>query len=309
VKSRFSVQLVLVLGVLAISGAAILIRKAEAEPIAIAFYRMLFAAVMLLPLALHDLTHTKVTWQAVGALALAGFFLALHFALWNTSLDYTSVTSSVVLVTTQPVFVTILGALLLKEIPTRRAWYGLALALAGSTLIALVGSTGDASRLAGNAMALAGAVMAAGYFLVGRVARRTLPIGLYAASAYAFSALFLLLFALILKQPLAGYTKETWWSLVLLALVPTVFGHTSLSWALKYLPTAMVSVSILGEPLGATILAMIVLKEMPVLGEILGSCLILAGIFLIWKFGSTEEVEEDQAGGTIETCSETVTPS
>lgn len=308
-KRRFSVQIVLILGVLAISGAAILIRQADAEPIAIAFYRMLFSAVMLLPLALHDLTHTRVTWKTVGALASAGFFLALHFALWNTSLDYTSVTSSVVLVTTQPVFVTILGALLLKEIPTRRAWYGLVLALAGSVIIALGGSSGGTSRLAGNVMALAGAVMAAGYFLVGRIARRTLPIGLYAAAAYAFSALFLLVFALILKQPLAGYTKETWWSLILLALVPTVFGHTSLSWALKYLPTAMVSVSILGEPLGATILAMILLKEMPVFIELLGGCLILAGIFLIWKFGSSEEIEEDQAGGTVKTGSETVTPS
>lgn len=308
-NNKLSVRFILLGGVLAISGAAILIRQAQADPIAIAFYRMAFSALFLGPFALYELRRTRLAKKDIGVLALAGLFLGLHFALWNTSLFYTSITSSVVLVTTQPIFVTIFGALLLKEIPSRGAWFGLALAILGSTVIALGGSSAGASRLAGNIMALAGAIMAAGYFLVGRVARRTIPAGLYSAIVYGFSSLFLLLFAICFKQPLGGYTGATWWSLVLLALIPTVIGHTSLNWALEYLPTSMVSVTILGEPLGASLLAMIILKETPAFLEILGGILILVGIFVIWKQGSSQDLEQGEAGCTEETSSETVLPT
>ncbi|MGI6150131.1 MAG: DMT family transporter [Limnochordia bacterium] len=297
-NSRVNVRVIMVLGVFAISGAAILIRQAQAEPIAIAFYRMAFAAVLMVPWAVYDLRQARLTAASWRVLVLAGFFLALHFALWNTSLFYTSVTSSVVLVTTQPVFVTVFGALLLGEIPTRRAWVGLALAISGSAVVALGGNSEGASRLAGNVMALGGAIMAAGYFLVGRVARRTIPVGLYGASVYGCSALFLLIAALIFRQPLTGYSGDTWRSLFLLALVSTVLGHTSLNWALKYLPTSMVSVSILGEPLGATILAVILLQELPALLEVFGGILIIAGILMIWQQGSAQDPQESEAGGT-----------
>jgi drug/metabolite transporter (DMT)-like permease len=303
VNNRLSVRLILIFGVLAISGAAIFIRQAEADPIAIAFYRMAFAALLMVPWAAYDLRSMKSTPIPWGVLALAGFFLALHFALWNTSLFHTSVTSSVVLVTTQPVFVTVFGALLLGEIPTGRTWAGLALALTGSAVVAFAGDAGGASRLAGNLMALGGAVMAASYFLVGRVVRRTVPVGLYGAAAYGFSALFLLAAALVFRQPLTGYSAGTWRSLFLLAFVSTVIGHTSLNWALKYLPTSMVSVSILGEPLGATLLAMILLKEPPAFLEVLGGILILTGIFIIFQQGSKENLQQSEAGGAEETSS------
>lgn len=299
-NSKLTARVILIVGVLAISGAAIFIRQAEAEPIAIAFYRMAFAGALMAPWAVHDLRgreHRQFPWQM---LVLAGFFLALHFALWNTSLFYTSVTSSVVLVTTQPVFVTVLGALLLGEIPTRRTWVGLTLAICGSAVVALGGNAEGTSRLAGNLMALGGAVMAASYFLAGRVARRTVPVGLYGAAVYSCSALFLLAAALLFRQPLTGYSGATWRSLVLLALVSTVVGHTSLNWALKYLPASMVSVSILGEPLGATLLAMVLLKEPPSLLELLGGVLILTGILIIFQQGSVENPQEREAGGTEE---------
>jgi len=301
VNTRVTVRLILIFGVLAISGAAIFIRQAQAEPIAIAFYRMAFAALMMVPWAVYDLKHMAVRAVSWKALALAGFFLALHFALWNTSLFYTSVTSSVVLVTTQPIFVTILGAALLREIPTRRTWLGLALAISGSAVVAAAGGGGEASRLTGNAMALAGAVMAASYFLVGRVARRTVPVGLYGAAAYGFSALFLFAAALLFRQPLTGFNAATWRSLFYLALVSTVIGHTSLNWALKYLPTSMVSVSILGEPIGATILAMALLKEPPALLEIVGGVLILTGIGVIFQQSSGEDVQDGNAGSAEKT--------
>ncbi|NLJ75211.1 MAG: DMT family transporter [Firmicutes bacterium] len=281
-ENKTIMSLVLTGGVLAISCAAILIRLAEAAPPVIAFYRMAFSTLMLAPAAWIELRRSSLTKRQVGLMAVAGVFLALHFLLWMTSLEYTSVTSSVVLVTTQPLFVSIFSALILKEVPPRQVWYGLGLAIAGSAVIAFGQGGGGESRLLGNMMALGGAVMAASYFLVGRVVRRDVSLAAYSAVVYGFSAAVLGLFVLIQGLPLTGYPSSTWWSLFLLALFPTVIGHTALNWALKYLPTPLVSVSILGEPLGASVLAYFILQEIPAWGELAGGILILAGILLVW---------------------------
>jgi drug/metabolite transporter (DMT)-like permease len=190
-ENRTFMSFVLTGGVLAISCAAILIRLAEAAPPVIAFYRMAFSALLLGPAAWLEMRRSSLTKRQVGLMAVAGVFLALHFLLWMTSLEYTSVTSSVVLVTTQPLFVCILSALILKETPPRQVWYGLALAIGGSMVIALGQGGGGESRLLGNMMALGGAVMAACYFLVGRVVRRDVSLATYSAVVYGFSAVVL----------------------------------------------------------------------------------------------------------------------
>ena len=296
-ENRTFMSLVLTGGVLAISGAAILVRLAEAAPPVIAFYRMAFSTLLLAPAAWLELRHSSLNRRQVGLMAVAGVFLALHFLLWMTSLEYTSVTSSVVLVTTQPLFVCILSALILKEIPPRQIWYGLVLAIGGSMVIAFGQGIGGESRFLGNMMALGGAVMAACYFLVGRVVRRDVSLATYSAVVYGFSSVVLLFFVLIQGLPLAGYPASTWWSLFFLALFPTVIGHTALNWALKYLPTAVVSVSILGEPFGASVLAYFILKEIPTWGEMAGGFLILAGIFLVW-WANAHIRDSDNCGNT-----------
>lgn len=269
-------------GVAAISTSAVLIRLAQAEPAAIAFYRLVFATLMLAPWALRQSKQVKIIKEDLVTALAGGAFLALHFLFWMTSLEQTSVASSVVLVTTQPLWVFLLSVYFLKEKPTRAMWVGLALALAGSVVVVFTQADGGQSRLFGNLLAVAGAIMMACYFLVGRRLRRRLPLALYSALVYGSSSLLLALFILARGTAISGYQPLTWLIFLSLAFIPTILGHNSLNWALKYLPATMVSVVILGEPLGASILAALVLKEIPAALEVLGSFLTLGGIFLVW---------------------------
>lgn len=277
------ITLVLVGGVAAISTSAVLIRLAEAPPFVIAFYRMLFAALFFLPLALREGRGLRLEKQQLRLALGAGVMLAMHFALWMTSLEHTSVASSVVLVTTQPLWVFLLSVLFLAEKPTPRMWLGLVVALAGSVLVTFTEGAGGESRLYGNLLALGGAVAMACYFLLGRRLRPQLPLALYSLLVYGGAALVLGFLILLRGLPLRGFNSSTWLMFVALALVPTVLGHNSLNWALKYLPATMVSVTILGEPLGASIMAVFVLREVPSLLEAFGSLITLLGIYLVWQ--------------------------
>lgn len=280
--NRRIISAILIAGVAAISSSAVLIRLADAPPAVIAFYRLFFATLMLSPWALKQRKEHKLSLSQLSLALGAGLFLALHFLLWMTSLEHTSVASSVVLVTTQPLFVFLFSVLFLDEKPTKGMWFGLFLALLGSVVVVFTGSDGGESRLFGNLLALGGAVMMAAYFMVGGQLRRDLPLALYSALVYGSSSLILALFIIVRGLPWSGYATQTWLVFVLLAFVPTILGHNSLNWALKYLPATMVSVVILGEPLGASLLAISILKEIPAGLEILGSLLTLTGIFLVW---------------------------
>lgn len=283
------ITLVLVGGVAAISTSAVLIRLAEAPPFVIAFYRMLFAALFFLPLALREGRGLRLEKQQLRLALGAGVMLAMHFALWMTSLEHTSVASSVVLVTTQPLWVFLLSVLFLAEKPTPRMWLGLVVALAGSVLVTFTQGAGGESRLYGNLLALGGAVAMACYFLLGRRLRPQLPLALYSLLVYGGAALVLGFLILLRGLPLRGFNSFTWLMFVALALVPTVLGHNSLNWALKYLPATMVSVTILGEPLGASIMAVFILKEVPAPLEALGSVITLFGIYLVWQGNARRE--------------------
>jgi len=283
------ITLVLVGGVAAISTSAVLIRLAEAPPFVIAFYRMLFAALFFLPLALREGRGLRLEKQQLRLALGAGVMLAMHFALWMTSLEHTSVASSVVLVTTQPLWVFLLSVLFLAEKPTPRMWLGLVVALAGSVLVTVTEGAGGESRLYGNLLALGGAVAMACYFLLGRRLRPQLPLALYSLLVYGGAALVLGFLILLRGLPLRGFNSFTWLMFVALALVPTVLGHNSLNWALKYLPATMVSVTILGEPLGASIMAVFILKEVPAPLEALGSVITLFGIYLVWQGNARRE--------------------
>ncbi len=279
---RSLINLILVGGVAAISTSAVLIRLAQAQPAVIAFYRLLFATLLLAPWAVKQSRQVKLANRDFFAALAGGTFLAFHFLFWMTSLEQTSVASSVVLVTTQPLWVFLLSVLFLKEKPTRAMWVGLALALAGSMVVVFTQADGGQSRLAGNLLAVAGAIMMACYFLVGRRLRRRLPLALYSALVYGSSSIVLALFILARGIRPWGYELTTWLIFASLAFIPTILGHNSLNWALKYLPATMVSVVILGEPLGAGLLAALILHEIPAGLEILGSLLTLGGIFLVW---------------------------
>lgn len=299
---RFLLPLALCGAILAVSTASLLIRyaqEAKVPSLVIAAWRLALATLLLAPLALgrYRADLRLVRWGALWPCLLAGAFLALHFAAWITSLEYTSVTSSVILVTTTPLWVALAAPFVLRERTGAATMVGMVLALSGGVILAL-GSTcpldtkasrlicaksdlfGRASALIGDALALFGAWMAAGYVLIGRNVRARISLVPYLFLVYGSAALFLVSVALAARQPLFQYSPTVYLWLFLLALVPQVIGHSTLNWVLRHLPAAFVSIALLGEPVGSSLLAAIFLGEKPFPAEIIGGVIVLFGIAL-----------------------------
>jgi drug/metabolite transporter (DMT)-like permease len=276
--------LLLFIAVVAVSWASIFIKFTGAPPLATAFYRMSFATIFLLPLAVRKSLPElpKLKGKILILTLLSGVFLGFHFATWIASLDYTSISNSVVLVTTQPIFVAILSHLLLKEKINLTILFAVLLALLGSFII----SGGDfqvgKENFFGDVLALIGAIMAAAYLLCGRVVRQELSLITYIFTVYFISALVLGILCLFWGTPLYPYAPKTFLWFILLGLIPTVIGHSLYNWALKYLKAYLVGMSILGEPVGATILAYFIFKQVPPTLTYLGAAAIFAGIFLVF---------------------------
>ncbi len=296
---RIHPAIVLTVGILSVSTAAIFIRYAQegAPSLVIAALRLFIAAILLIPLALvrsrQEIAKLDRTQWLL--LILSGFLLSVHFVSWIFSLSMTSVASSVVLVTTTPLWVALLSPVFLKEKLDRGIWFGLILAMVGGAVVAFHQScslsTGglvcngfeemfQGKALLGNGLALFGAWMAAGYMMVGRRVRPAMSLISYTFVVYGISALFLLVYVVITRQSLGGYSPRIYFFIFLLALIPQIIGHSSLNWALKYVPATFVSLSLLGEPVGSTILAVLLLSEKPAAGEIVGGLMILVGIYL-----------------------------
>lgn len=276
---------VLAIGLLAISTGAILVEAArEAPAIAKAAWRTSIAgAILAVPVA-FDRRHRRALLGLDRRhrvhLAGAGIALAAHFALWIPSLDYTSVASSVVLVTMSPLFVALLTGRILGEQVAGATWRGVGLALVGSIVVGWGDAALGGRALLGDALALGGAVAAAVYFVFGRVARRRLDLVPYVAAVYSIAGLFLFALALARGDRLIGFTPATWALLLLLAIVPQVIGHTSLNWALASLSAAFVAVVTLGEPIVSSGLAWLIFDEVPTARTLLGGGLILSGLYV-----------------------------
>ena len=273
--------LVLPLAVVAVSFGAILVRlAAEAPPLTIAAWRVAIAALLFAPFAARQGRLTAVPRRTLGLCAASGAFLALHFILWIGSLRHTSVASSVLLVSMNPLFVALGSALFLREQPSRRVLAAVCVSLLGMVLMAWAGLLGGTRSLTGDAMALGGAVMASGYLLSGRRARASLPLPQYACLTYGCAGLLLLVICLAARQPLLGFSSKTTLYLVLLALGPQLLGHSTFNWALRYLPASTVALVILGEPIGSTLLAYLLLGEGITPLKAAGGLLILVGIYV-----------------------------
>ncbi len=279
--SRISLPAVAV-GVLAVSAAAIFIRIADAPALAVAFWRCALGVVVLLPLAVARKERFP-GGRALCILVASGVALGVHFGFWVSSLDYTSVAASVVLVCTLPVFVAILAYLLFGERTSPLSFAGILVALGGTALIAADGSVGSATFF-GNTLALLGAVAVAIYVLIGR-SLRTTGVGVlpYSIVVYASAAVTLAPAALYAGTPLWGYSEETWFWLWAVTLGPQILGHTVFNWALRYVDASVISGTILAEPVFSAVLAWLILSERPGLATILGGAVVLAGLFLLLR--------------------------
>ncbi|MBL7182870.1 MAG: DMT family transporter [Anaerolineae bacterium] len=293
-KPTIKPYLGLAIGIVAVSFASIFIRLAEAPSLVIAASRLTIASLILAPAALIRAREElrTLTKGDLGLALLSGLFLGLHFATWISSLEYTSVASSVVFVSTSPMFVGLASHFLLKERVSRQMFAGIAVSVLGGMIVGYGDFGLGARELFGDFLALAGAVAVSVYLLVGRKLRRHLSLLSYIFLVYATAAAFLIVLCLAAGHTFSGYPRQTYLLFALLAAVPQIIGHSSYNWALKYLPATLVGVATLGEPIGSTILAYFILTETPTLAKIGGGVLILAGIYVSSRAESVAESAE-----------------
>ncbi|WP_243387643.1 DMT family transporter [Bacillus kexueae] len=272
----------LAIGVTAVSTSAVLVKLTTAPSAVIAFYRLFFSALIILPFFLWRYlpevkTFTKKEWVYS---TIAGVFLAFHFILWFESLNYTSVASSVVLVTLQPLFSFVGTYLFFKEKISVHAVISAIIAIIGSVIISWGDFRVSGMALFGDILALIACAMVTAYLLFGQHVRKTHSLTAYTFIVYGISAITLFLYCLFLNQPLIGYPTSDWVYFLLLAIIPTLLGHSLFNWSLKWISTNVISVSILFEPVGAIILAYLLLGEKVMFTQVLGGTVIIAGILL-----------------------------
>ena len=299
----------LFVAVLAVSTSAILVRWSAAPSLVKAFYRVLFMTLLLAPFAFtrYGSALRSLSRRDLLVACGSGLALALHFATWFESLRWTSVAASVTLVQSQPVFVAVGATLLLDERIGRTKAAGIAVALAGMVLMSVADAGSGAAGprpLYGNALAVVGAVMVAIYYLAGRSLRQRVPLIPYVVVVYGVCAL--VLFALVLGDALAAssalaptffdYPAEEWLLFLGMAVGPGIFGHTVFNWALAHLEASVVSVSLLGEPVGSTLLAVVLLAEVPGVVTLVGGAVVLGGIYLTTR---AREERAAEADGTV----------
>ena len=271
------------LGVIGVSMGSLFVRLADSPALATAAYRMTFSFLMLLPFALLKTRKEifSLSRREIGACALAGFFLAAHFGTWISSLDHTSVANSVVLVNTIPIWVGIIGPLAIGEKANRSFWLACGLCLTGAFVLCGKGFSFSFDTLTGDGLALAGAFFVALYLMIGRNLRKKLSLLAYATVCYGSASVFLWIAVLISGQQANGFSNETWIYLICLAVVSQIFGHTLYNWSLQWIKAGIVSLALLGEPIGAILLAWACLGETIDLQQGIGGSLILFGVYMV----------------------------
>ncbi len=283
-----ALPLVLGAAILGISVSGPLARLSHAEPLAIAFWRL--ALTLVVVAAILAATGTWREWRAlsrrdVAIAAGAGAMLALHFWSWIASLRFTTVAASVVLVNLHPLVIVTLSALFLHERPTARQVGGLGVAMLGALVVGYgdAGQGGAASNaLLGDALAVVGAVTVGAYYTAGRSLRQRLTLWPYVALVYGACLVVVAALALATGVPLAAHPAREWLLFGGIALGPMLLGHTGFNWSLRYVPAYVVSLAILCEPVGATIIAALApgIAESPSAWTLAGGAVILAGLVL-----------------------------
>lgn len=305
--SRTRFLLSLSLGIVAISFASIFIRFAQAEGVpslSIAAWRLIVASAVLLPYAwfkhrdeIRDLSRSEV-----GMLVASGVFLGLHFASWIASLNYTSVASSVILVSMGPVFVGIGSWLFLHERPSYLLVIGIVVAAVGSIVISWTDLGQGQDQLLGDLLALAGAVMIAGYLMIGRKVRARRSLIVYVSLVYGVAMVTVLVLVLVTQQPMLGFSPAAYGWLLALGLGPQLIGHSTLNWALRLLTATYVSIVTLAEPIGSAILAFLLLDEVITWAIVIGGTWVLAGIYIASRAElSATEAQDRTKDGPVDT--------
>ena len=297
-RSPLFLPFAIIIAIVSVSTASLFIKFAqqEAPSLVIAALRLTIASLLIAPIAIirHKDELLAITRKELLLGSLSGLFLALHFATWISSLEYTSVASSVVLVSTGPIWVAVLSPFFLHESLTKKILWGLLLATLGGLIIGLsdlcfwqsrlvcppISDFLNSKSLQGNLLALTGAIMVTGYLLIGRRLRARISLIPYIFVVYSMASIVLIAFMFIAGQSPFGFSGATYGWIFLLALIPQIIGHSTYNWALRFLPATLVAILTLGEPIGSASLAYLILHESPGMIKIIGVTFILAGIFL-----------------------------
>ncbi|WP_207952761.1 DMT family transporter [Paenibacillus agricola] len=300
-KHNLLFALYVLLGVFALSTSAIFVKLSSAPAPITALYRMFFSFILLLPFllivpnALADLR--KITRKQWIWGSLSGAFIAVHYLLWFESLLFTSVASSTVLVTLQPLFAFIGGYLIYGERLRKVAVSGGVLSIVGSVIIGWGDMQLGEAALYGDILALLGAAAITAYFLIAQNVRKHMSLVPFGIIVYSTSSLFLLAYCLMMQAPLVGYPASDWLCFLGLAIIPTLMGQTIFNWLIKWLSASTISMSILGEPIGTCLLAYLIWGESITLPQALGSCVIFIGIYIFLRFnksGNADGISENK---------------
>ena len=274
--------LVLTIGILGVSTGAIFARLADAPALVTAAYRLGLASLILVPLAAWRARDElrNLSLREYKLAIVSGFFLALHFATWISSLDYTAIANSVVLVNTIPLWVGLLTPLVSKDRLTRATIVSIIVSVIGGGIIGLGDFATGSQALLGDLLAVAGAICAAVYLLLGRNLRPRLSLLAYVAICYGSAAVFLWIAVSALQLPVSGYNTTTVAAFWGMALVSQIMGHSSYNWALKWFSSSLVAVALLGEPIGSTIMAYLIFGEGLTWSKFIGGMFILSAIYI-----------------------------
>lgn len=281
-KMKGNPYIILFIGVLAVSTSAIFVKLATAEAGVIAFYRLFFSVLLMLPIFVLKYREelrliVKRDWILT---IISGIFLAFHFIFWFESLNYTSVASSTVLVTMQPLFAFIGAYLFFKEVITVKAIISAIVAIIGSVIISWGDFQVSGTALFGDILALIACGLITGYLLFGQDVRKRMSLITYTFLVYSFSSITLLVYVVIKGEALLGHSNSDWMYFLLLAIIPTLLGHTLFNWSIKWISTTAISMAILLEPVGAAILAYYILEEYIMFSQVIGGVIIIIGILI-----------------------------
>ncbi|MHA2232951.1 MAG: DMT family transporter [Candidatus Hodarchaeales archaeon] len=284
----------------AVSFAAILIKKSGEHAFTIAFWRLFFAAAIMLGAALllretKDFQKIRIN-REFSLLVISGFFLAIHFAAWNLSLDYTSVAASVTIVDSSPLIVLVLSSVILRESISKSQTIGILVAILGAVIIGIADWSGEGQDpLVGDLLAFVGAIAVAVYFIIGRRVRSSMSTFSYVVVVYGFCAFFLLIACLTLEIEVLTAETSEYVLFMLLALGPSCLGHSLYNYALGHIRAPVVSTVTLGEALGSTILAIFILDEIPSLLVVVGALIVLIGVIITlepWKDSMEKTIQQ-----------------
>jgi drug/metabolite transporter (DMT)-like permease len=283
--------IVLAGGIIGVSTGAIFARLADAPALVTAAYRLGLASLILVPLAVWKVGDELrgLSARDIRLAVLSGFFLALHFATWISSLDYTAIANSVVLVNTIPLWVGLLTPLVARERIRKLTIVSIGFSVVGGAIIGYGDFATGGRALWGDLLALIGAFCAAIYLLLGRNLRRKVSLLAYVAVCYGSAAIFLWAVVLGLNLPITGYGSQTVAAFWAMALISQILGHSSYNWALKWFSPGFVAVALLGEPIGSTLLAYLIFNEGITWLKLFGGIFILVAIYIAARGESGKE--------------------